>query len=70
MTSTHNRSLVAALVATSCLALPASASADSLPSTNTSDAAQAGYVSMRTTTSTDTLPSRPGGSGTDRTSLP
>jgi hypothetical protein len=58
MTSTRNRSLVAALVATSCLALPASASADSLPSTYKSDAAQAGYVSMRTATgSTDTLPS-------------
>jgi hypothetical protein len=58
MTSTRNRSLVAALVATSCLALPASASADSLPSTYKSDAAQAGYVSMRTTPeSTDTLPS-------------
>jgi hypothetical protein len=58
MTSTRNRSLVAALVATSCLALPASASADSLPSTYKSDAGQAGYVSMRTATgSTDTLPS-------------
>jgi hypothetical protein len=58
MTSTRNRSLVAALVATSCLALPASAAADSLPSTYRSDAAQAGYVSMPTATgSTDTLPS-------------
>jgi len=58
MTFTRCRSLVAAFVATSCLALPASASADSLPSTYKSDAGQAGYVSMRTATgSTDTLPS-------------
>jgi hypothetical protein len=58
MTSTRNRSLVAALVATTCLVLPASAPADSLPSTYNSDAAQAGYVSMRTATgATDTLPS-------------
>jgi hypothetical protein len=58
MTSTRNRSLVAALVATSCLALPASASADSLPSTYMSDAAQDGYVSMRTAIgATYTLPS-------------
>ena len=58
MTFTRNRSLVAAFVAISCLALPASASADSLPSTYKSDAGQAGYVSMRTATgSTGTLPS-------------
>jgi hypothetical protein len=58
MTSTRNRSLVAALVATSCLALPALASAESLPPTYESDAAQAGYLSMPTATgSTGTLPS-------------
>ena len=58
MTFTRNRSLVAALVATSCLALTASASADSLPSTYNSDAAQAGYAGTRTATgSADTLPS-------------
>jgi hypothetical protein len=58
MTFIRNRSLVAAFVASSCLALPAAASADSLPSTYTSDAGQAGYVSMRTASgSTDTLPS-------------
>jgi hypothetical protein len=44
MTFTRNRRVVAALVAGSCLALPASASADSLPSTHRSDAAQAGYA--------------------------
>jgi hypothetical protein len=44
MTFTRNRRVVAALVAASCLAPAASASADSLPSTHTSDAAQAGYA--------------------------
>jgi hypothetical protein len=42
MTSIHNRRLIAGIVAASCLAVPASASAGSLPSTYTSDAAQAG----------------------------
>jgi hypothetical protein len=42
MTFIRNRRLVAALVATSCLAAPAWASADSLPATFKSDAAQSG----------------------------
>jgi hypothetical protein len=42
MTFTRNRRLIAAIVATSCLALPAWATADSLPPTYKSDAAQAG----------------------------
>jgi hypothetical protein len=42
MTYIRNRRVVAAIVAASCLAVPASASADSLPSTYKSDAAQSG----------------------------
>jgi len=42
MTFNRNRSIVAAILAASCLVVPASASADSLPSTYKSDAAQAG----------------------------
>ena len=42
MTFTRNRSIVAAILAASCLVVPASASAGSLPSTYKSDAAQAG----------------------------
>jgi hypothetical protein len=44
MTFHRNRRVPAALVATACLALTASASADPLPSTHESDAAQAGYA--------------------------
>src|SRR5215207_9935079 len=44
MTFTRNRGRNAALVATACLVLTASASADTLPSTYKSDAAQAGYA--------------------------
>jgi hypothetical protein len=47
MTFTRNRRTVAVIVAASCLAVPASASADSLPSTYRSDAAQSG-ASVRT----------------------
>jgi hypothetical protein len=58
MTFTHNRRVIAALVATSCLGLTASASADTLPSTFKSDAAQAGYAATLTASaSADTLPS-------------
>ena len=42
MTFTRNRSIVAAILAGSCVAVPASASAGSLPSTYKSDAAQSG----------------------------
>jgi hypothetical protein len=42
MTYIRNRRLVAAIVAASCLAVPTSASAGSLPSTYASDAAQSG----------------------------
>jgi hypothetical protein len=42
MTSIRNRRVIAAVVAASCLSVPASASAGSLPSTYKSDAAQAG----------------------------
>jgi hypothetical protein len=42
MTYIRNRRLVAAIVAASCLTVPASASAGSLPSTYKSDAAQSG----------------------------
>jgi hypothetical protein len=42
MTFTRNRSIVAAILAASCLVVPASASADPLPSTYKSDAAQSG----------------------------
>jgi hypothetical protein len=44
MTYIRNRRLVAAIVAASCLTVPASASAGSLPSTYKSDAAQSGSV--------------------------
>jgi hypothetical protein len=44
MTFIRNHCVIAALVATSSLALTASASADPLPSTFKSDAAQAGYA--------------------------
>jgi hypothetical protein len=42
MTFIRNRRTVAAIAATACLALPASAAADSLPATYKSDAAQSG----------------------------
>jgi hypothetical protein len=42
MTYIRNRRLVAAIVAASCLSVPASAAAESLPSTYKSDAAQSG----------------------------
>ena len=42
MTSTNIRRSVAAIVAASCMAIPASASAQTLPSTFRSDAAQSG----------------------------
>jgi hypothetical protein len=59
MTFIRNRRVTAALVATSCLALTASASADSLPSTYESDAAQSGYARTLTaaSASADSLPS-------------
>jgi hypothetical protein len=44
MTFSRTRRVTAALVATACLALTASASADPLPSTYKSDAAQSGYA--------------------------
>ena len=44
MTFIRDRRVIAALVATSCLAVPASAAADQLPSTYKSDAAQPGTV--------------------------
>jgi hypothetical protein len=44
MTFIRNRRVIAALGAASCLALTASASADPLPSTYKSDAAQSGYA--------------------------
>jgi hypothetical protein len=44
MTFSRNRRVLAALIATACLAPAASASADPLPSTHKSDAAQAGYA--------------------------
>jgi hypothetical protein len=58
MTFIRNRRVTAALVAASCLAATASASADPLPSTHRSDAAQAGYAGMLTASgSADSLPS-------------
>ena len=42
MPSTHNRRLVAAVVAVACLAIAAPAAADTLPATYKSDAAQSG----------------------------
>jgi hypothetical protein len=42
MTFISNRRVVATIVAASCIAVPASASADALPSTYKSDAAQSG----------------------------
>ena len=42
MTFIRNRRVVAAIVAASCIAVPTSASADTLPSTYRSDAAQSG----------------------------
>ena len=42
MTLTRNRRFVAAIVAAACTAVPAAASADSLPPTYKSDAAQSG----------------------------
>jgi hypothetical protein len=57
MTFTRSRRVVAALVAGSCLALPASASADPLPSTHKSDAAQAGYAGMPAASPPASLPS-------------
>jgi hypothetical protein len=42
MTSTRNRRVVAIIAAMSCIAVPASASAGSLPATYKSDAAQSG----------------------------
>ena len=42
MTFIHNRHVVATVVVASCMAVPASAAADSLPSTYRSDAAQSG----------------------------
>jgi hypothetical protein len=58
MTFVRNHRVIAALVATSSLALTASASADPLPSTFRSDAAQAGYAGTPTASaSTDPLPS-------------
>jgi hypothetical protein len=54
----RKRRVIAALVGTSCLALTASASADSLPSTYKSDAAQSGYSGTPTASaSADSLPS-------------
>jgi hypothetical protein len=44
MTFNRNRRVLAALIATACLAPATPASADPLPSTHKSDAAQAGYA--------------------------
>jgi hypothetical protein len=49
MTSIHVRRAVAAIVAASCLAIPASASAQTLPPTFHSDAAQSGGDHTTTT---------------------
>jgi hypothetical protein len=50
MTFIRNRRAVATIVAASCMAVPASASADSLPSTYKSDAAQSGSAGSLSST--------------------
>jgi hypothetical protein len=53
MTFTRNRRFVAAIVAAACTAVPAAASADSLPSTFRSDAAQSGAAGSPSTDRSD-----------------
>jgi hypothetical protein len=61
MTFIRNRRAVATIVAASCIALPASAAADPLPSTYKSDAAQSGSAGSRP--STDRSDAAQSGSG-------
>jgi len=53
MTFIRNRRAVATIVAASCIALPASASADALPSTYKTDAAQSGSAGSPSTDRSD-----------------